>query len=464
MADPDVMGELAAVDNLPPDLLIPPPYRYPGQGTEPVEGMVGGAKAFMGSLASIPQRVMQNAEQSRVEGAYDPSATAEALSFMLPVGAARGGVGELGATGGRMVQPAAKFAQYAEQYPPVGPPVTAYDKVKKTSYLAKELTPEAIAFQKERTRVANDMAQNGYQPYFDVAKRYDANPAYYPPNVDTTSIIPAKQATIDKHMNVIGGDAARARLQDAYQRGAALLDTDRWYQMGQLEKEFIKELGPKAGRQAFQDRIATSMAATTGGADPQTNWLMAHYGNYLRANKLPYPQASYDLPFPIGGRYAAGNMAMHQKVFDAGGFPALGAENPKRHNFAQDFTGNTNAATMDEQMVSGMTPGVNVPPAGTYGLYQRVLNEEAAKAGVPPRQFQEVGWAGFKNAKTPDYNRGQPFIGTINDSIERTRRLTGMPRDEILRRGVIRSEIPMYGVVGAAGMGALADQSRYGAE
>ena len=42
--------------------------------------------------------------------------------------------------------------------------------------------------------------------------------------------------------------------------------------------------------------------------------------------------------------------------------------------------------------------------------------------------------------------------------------LTGMPREEILRRGVIGSEIPMYGVLGTAGMGAIADQARYGRE
>jgi hypothetical protein len=37
-------------------------------------------------------------------------------------------------------------------------------------------------------------------------------------------------------------------------------------------------------------------------------------------------------------------------------------------------------------------------------------------------------------------------------------RLTGMPRDEIVRRGIVNGEIPMYGLLGAVGLGAAADQ------
>jgi hypothetical protein len=44
----------------------------------------------------------------------------------------------------------------------------------------------------------------------------------------------------------------------------------------------------------------------------------------------------------------------------------------------------------------------------------------------------------------------------FNDVIERTHRLTGMPRDEIVRRGLVRKEIPIYGVTGVIG-GAVLD-------
>lgn len=50
--------------------------------------------------------------------------------------------------------------------------------------------------------------------------------------------------------------------------------------------------------------------------------------------------------------------------------------------------------------------------------------------------------------KTFDYEG--PMINQVNDAIERTHRLTGMPREEIVRRGIIRNEIPVYGLGGAA--------------
>lgn len=37
-----------------------------------------------------------------------------------------------------------------------------------------------------------------------------------------------------------------------------------------------------------------------------------------------------------------------------------------------------------------------------------------------------------------------------------------MPKEEIVRRGIVRAEIPIYGLGGMAVMGGLADQSRYG--
>jgi len=361
--------------------------------------------------------------------------------------------------GGNMPPPEAKFPQYAEQYPPVGPPAPAFDPEKQKAYFEKAATPETTAFLKEREKISKAMAKNGYTPMFDPAQRYHVDPSNYPANTDTLGIVPAKQETIDKHMEKIGSEASRERLRAAYERGTTIPNADNWYAMGQLEKAFVDELGPEEGRKQFQNRIATSMAATTGGADPRTNWLMAAYGNYLRTNNMPLPEASHQYPYPIGGRFAGSNMAMFDKLYNEGGWPALGEDNPKRHNFSQNFTGNKNVATMDEQMTSGMTPGVTVPPPGHYGMYEAVLADEAARMGVSPQEYQAVAWSGFKNMKDPKYTRGKPFIETINDSIERTSRLTGMSPQDVLSRGVIRGEIPLYALLGSVGAGAAAKQS-----
>jgi hypothetical protein len=205
------------------------------------------------------------------------------------------------------------------------------------------------------------------------------------------------------------------------------------------------------------------MSATTGGASPYNNYMMSQYANVMAKRGERMPERSYNLPFPIGGRYAAGNIAQAQKYIDEGmqGFDA--AVNPKRYDFSSAFQGNKNAATIDEQMMNGIIPGVNIPE--WYGPATRVAREEAAKAGVDARGFQDVGWAGLKAGK--EEKAGKPFeyegpmINHVNKSIETTHRLTGMPREEIVKRGVIRKEIPMYTIGGAALMGGLARQDDY---
>jgi hypothetical protein len=49
------------------------------------------------------------------------------------------------------------------------------------------------------------------------------------------------------------------------------------------------------------------------------------------------------------------------------------------------------------------------------------------------------------------------MINHVNDAIERTHRLTGMPRDEIVERGVVKHEIPLYAGAGVASAAALAE-------
>ena len=49
-----------------------------------------------------------------------------------------------------------------------------------------------------------------------------------------------------------------------------------------------------------------------------------------------------------------------------------------------------------------------------------------------PPNSRGVGFKSLKNAK---YTEGKPMIGHINVAIERTHRLTGMPRLEIVGRG-----------------------------
>jgi hypothetical protein len=385
-----------------------------------------------------------------------------------------------------------KYPQYAETYPEVGPPALltklaggkagpevpyasmeeALAKDKEPGFfLSKKLTPEVEQFAKDRNIIQQNLDLHGYEPYFDPAKRFDVDPKHYGPFRDTgTEAAPATAKTDAEWLAKYGTPENRAKLQAGYKAGKGVPESENWYHMGQLEKEYIKEYGEKAGREAFKREFGDMMAATTGGQSPYDNFMMAQYANVAAKQGARLPERVYEMPFPIGGRYASGNIAQAQKYIDAGQVGFDPAINPKRYDFSSAFAGNPNAMTIDEQMYGALRPSTTKASVGLpewYGPATRVAREEAAKAGVDPRAFQDVAWAGLKKGKTEGGPKGKPFeyegpmINHINRSIETTHRLTGMPREEIVRRGLIRKEIPMYGLGGAAAMGALADQGNY---
>jgi hypothetical protein len=350
----------------------------------------------------------------------------------------------------------APYPHFAEEYPAVGPPVMkpkTKPKYEGETYAAKQLTPEAEAFQKERLRIQKEMDAKGYQPFFDPAKRTQVDPSNYPAaNVDTLTLQPKKAQTLMEYQDVINMPATRELLQSAYERGLNLGDAKNWYAMAQLEEAYTKELGPQAGRKAFLDEFAVPMSAMTSGNDPETNFLLAQYAEHLRKQGKALPAEGHQLPVTVGGRRGAVNIRDYNAMRERGGYQGLGADQPKMHNFTRNIIGDPSRATIDEQMATGMTGHIeDVDPKfadrarrQAFGLMEKPVHEAAAAAGVAPANYQDVAWAGFKNEP------GKPLINTINEAIERTHRLTGMPREEIVRRGLIRKEIPIYGLTAAA--------------
>jgi hypothetical protein len=403
------------------------------------------------------------------------------------------------------------YPQYGEAYPAIGPPALkekapdpknpgkfliapkkgeipyasmeeALAKAEEPNFfLEKKLTPEAKIFQKQRNIVQQDMDLHGYTKYFDPAKRADIPASDYGPFADTgTAAAPATAKTDAEWMKKYGTEEARARLQEGYAKGQSLGNAENWYYMKQLQDKYVEVLGEKAGKEAFKKEFSGMMAATTGGASPYNNFLMSHYAGYLNKLGQRVDQRAYEMPFPIGGRFASGNMEQAQKYIDNGMQPFDPAKNPKRYDFDNALAGDRNAGVIDEQMSGAFIPGMTIPD--WYGPATRILREEAAKAGTDPRAFQDVGWAGLKALKTEEaaakkaakkpgighnsepFEYEGPMIDQINRSIETTHRLTGMPIEEIVVRGLIKKEIPMYGLgaVGATGvMGSLARQDRY---
>lgn len=336
------------------------------------------------------------------------------------------------------------FPELASRYPEVKDPVTAFDKKTGKEYLAKDLSPEALAVEQARKVIQKDIDAGQYQPFFDVKARADVDPFNYPSTGKTIDVKPVKPETQAKYRAMAFNPEGLARLREGYTAGLEQKDVaENWYFVKQLEDKFVEEYGPEEGRRLFKERFAKPMALTTGGADPTSNLLMSYYGNFLREKGLPIPEAAYEMPYPIGGRFASSNMGMFSRNMEK----ELTPDNPKRLNFQNNFLG-YKEPTIDEQMSKGFDPKLQMPE--WYGPYEEAINMLAREYEVDPRYFQEVAWAGLKSKGKGGY-QGMPMIQHINEAIERTSRLTGVPPEDVVRRGLVRGEMPIYGIAAPAG-------------
>ena len=344
-------------------------------------------------------------------------------------------------------------SKLAKQYPDQLPGVLTVDKKTGKEYLAKQNSPEAKAVEKARKEAQKDIDAGNYNPYFPVEERYYADPTKY--NLESKTIaeaMPAKQATIDKYIKEFDTQEARKKLSEAFDAGSIDPLAKNWYAMGQLEKEFINEYGEEKGRKLFKETFADAMAATTGGADPTSNLLMANFGNYMKEAGKDLPKNAYDLPYPIGGRFASGNLSMYDKVINQGkGLSAK--EQPKRYNFSSNFLGDRMAPTIDEQMSSGFKSGLKVPPGNSYGIFEKVINDLAKEKNVMPVNFQDVAWKGLKGVP------GKPMIQHVNEAIERTSRLTNKKPQDVVRDSLVKRTSPLYGT--GIGFGLLDEENEY---
>jgi hypothetical protein len=349
----------------------------------------------------------------------------------------------------------APFAQYAEEYPKVPRPAWKTEGEKR--YLGRGENQETRAFNKALLETDKRMAQEGYTPMFDPAKRYNVDPAeaHYSKPPDYRR--PAKPETAAKWRQLVQTPEAQQRLQAAFDHGLKTGGHEGWYKVGQLYNSFIQELGPEQGRAAFKE-WAEAMGATTAGATPTENLRRAQFARFMKQRGAKIPEASAQLPVPLRGLELGGEMRMFNRAVGAG--EGLTADQPKRMSFLADFLGFTDLPTIDKQMTQIITPGKAAPEGDSYFAYAELVRDMAAKNNMPVDEFQAIVWGGAKAMKGP--YAGKSMMEIVNEAIERTSRMTGLNPQDVLRRGIIRAQIPVYGLIGAVGAGAAAGAARGG--
>lgn len=433
-------------------------------------GFIRGVGEDAGSRLKKQRLAMKNA--SDAEQSVMPEVRDAGRREMTDAVMNFGGMGSIASKGGKMLKELLPMPEMATRYPESGFPVLKIDPTSGKLFAGKGPSAEGDQVAAIRKASQGRIDAGDYTPMFDITKREHVDPSNYPRlGGDTrTDAMPMTLPTIEQWQMDFDRPEVRDRLVAAFKEGSQFPKAKDWYAMKQLETAFIDELGPEAGRQAFKDRFADAMAATTGGSDPTANLLTSGYMNFLKTKGGSIPRspdgsvASHEIPYPVGGPYMASNANVADSVMLQG--KQLQAETqPKRYNFSGNFTGRKENQTIDEQMMSLYDPegalSKGAPPGDSYGILEDIGNQEAAGQGVDPQNFQDVAWLGAKRAKERAKtgvatSEGMPMMEHINQMIQRTSDVSGLSPQEVLR-GYIRGTIPIFGLSGVT-LGGLLQQ------
>jgi hypothetical protein len=281
-------------------------------------------------------------------------------------------------------------------------------------------------------------------------------PQFNLPRVVPPEGVPAATQTLAAPKNI-------ARVNEAVRAGEAMGGRD-WYNTEPLRQQFVSELGEGPGNAAFRQYLDMVAANSPRTRVPENIRNASYfYGLAQRGEDLPrtYLQGGYhrmvketQAPSPYG------IMPIHvQNMENAleGGLPVL--QNPKPASFVENLAGNQTPVTIDTHNMRLLTGGreAEVPKANEYGFLERLQQEQAAKMGMSPAQYQASAWIGA-GKETGLGSPIDPFLRVLEDRVAKTAEARGITKAQALR-DFIRAKSPLLSLTpGAVLLAAGQDQ------
>jgi hypothetical protein len=247
------------------------------------------------------------------------------------------------------------------------------------------------------------------------------------------------------------------RVNEVVKKGAEMGGLE-WYNTEQLLDAFKAELGAQKGAAAYSQYMDL-VAATSPRSKVGENARNASYYYTLAQRGEPLPARAPDgslvapLPSPYGHIAQRLHVQNADNVLNNGGWPVM--QNPKPASFSQNLQGNQMPVTVDTHnarlwnMVDSKGRPVDMPSNTEYGFMERLQQEQAAKMGMSPAQYQASAWVGG-GAETGLKSSADPFLKVFESRVNLTAQKTGLSPEEVLKR-TIRGEMPLL----SAGPGPL---------
>ena len=246
-------------------------------------------------------------------------------------------------------------------------------------------------------------------------------------------------------------------------------DAWKFYWTGQLQKDYWKMLGKKAGQKAFE-QFTANVGSTTSGSQPKVNARNASYYDARQEQGLPLPSSA---PYPYGHNRAGTHLGTLEDLLNAGGEHIPEEAHPKPASFSGNLSGRSLPPTIDEVITEGhglhrmdVTDPVSgevtkkggavaAPFPGTYqapvDAFDRIVADlqndprvpAEVRKGMLPGDPQSAAWANIGG--DPEYSI--PFLKHISDRINITAHVTGLSR-QLVKELWMRKEIPLLGAGG----------------
>lgn len=233
-----------------------------------------------------------------------------------------------------------------------------------------------------------------------------------------------------------------------------------WYNLMPLREAYISELGATKGPKAFND-LMDAVAATSPDSKVPQNIRMASYYNMLRQNETALPERVKkpetgnwyvppgQIPNPYGARAQALHVQNMENLINNGELPVL--QNPKPPSFGANLKGNYEPVAIDRHEMRKL--GLSGVPDNKYGFLENIEQQQAAKKGIAPAQYQSSGWLGGAEA-TNMMSGTEPALQHFENRIAATAEARGMTKENVLKQ-LIRAKMPL---LSAGGVTALAMQ------
>jgi hypothetical protein len=244
------------------------------------------------------------------------------------------------------------------------------------------------------------------------------------------------------------------RLNLIAQQGAEIGGLE-WYNMQQLHERFKYELGDKEGTARFiryldllgatspRTRVPENVrnasyyyrALLTGEATPQRELRQtpAYDPQYMYGFQGTPRRADWIIKEGTQAEYPYGMMPIHVQNVEnilKGGLPLL--QNPKPPSFTQNLAGNWRPVTIDVHNMRLLGLGGREAPTTEYGFLERMQQQQAARLGMDPAQYQASLWIG--GAKETGVKSGtDPMLKHFERRVEHTAEQRGQTKEQVLK-------------------------------